>query len=239
MPETLPATEGELAAHWNNLQDEMLSHINSSTPKVILKGAAIGEQIIVGFGGSLSKRAQRLRGGPTTVVRFTPVSANWNAWLGYREVWNYLDTKPGRKRFYFSSSDLTLFLEYGDSGDFQQVVRAEWAGLQKDEASGWTFCPSNAGHPHWQVDIAELLKRDTELVAARTLLFDTAPREFGLEEPETTPEPCWYNIGRMHFASGMRPWLDASVAHVPSKLAEVRAWAVGTMGLLRIELGRL
>jgi hypothetical protein len=213
--------------------------MNADASEVILKGASVGEQLVVGFGGLLIRRAQRLRGGFTTVVRFTPLSENWNAWLGYREVWNYLDTKFGKRRFYFSSSDLTLFLEHGDTGDFQQVVRAEWAGPQKDEVLGWAFRPTDAGHPHWQVDIAELLKRDTELVAARTLLLDTAPREFGTEEAEPIPEPRWYNIGRMHFASGMRPWLDASVAHVPSKLGEVRKWTLGTMGLLRIELGRL
>jgi hypothetical protein len=131
MPEPLPATEGELGAHWNNLQTEMLSHISSGARDLTLKAAEIGEQVIVGFAGSSIKRAERLRGGPTTVIHFTPVSENWNAWLGYREVWNYLDTKSGRKRFYFSSSDLTLFLEYGGTGDFQQVVRAEWAGYKK------------------------------------------------------------------------------------------------------------
>jgi hypothetical protein len=106
------------------------------------------------------------------------------------------------------------------------------------EVDGWSFRPSNAGHPHWQVDVTEAVRADAEFEAARQLLLEAAPREFGFQEPQVA-YPAWYEIGRMHLASAMRPWVDADIAHGPTSLMAVRAWVVRTIEILNIELARL
>jgi hypothetical protein len=206
---------------------------------VALQPNVVGGQLVAAFTGPEIKRARRLRGGQTTVIPFCKIDEKWSAWLGYREVWSYLDKKSGTARYSFTSSDLTLFLEFGDSEDFQQIVRAEWSGLQRNDALVWDFQPSDAGHPHWQVDVAEFVKQDAELVAARALLLETEPQEFGASEGAALIEPCWYRLGRIHFASAMRPWQDQTIAHGPSDLAAIRAWAVRAVALLGTELARL
>ena len=84
-----------------------------------------------------------------------------------------------------------------------------------------------------------MFRQDRELEAARQLLRETEPREFGEPRLVSIPFPPWFEIARMHLASGMRPWLDDLIAHGPSDLAAVRAWVVKTVYLLNIELDRL
>src|SRR5271165_1545671 len=106
------------------------------------------------------------------VAPLRSLRGTWEAWVGYREVWNSL---PGTEKFVFASSDITLFFTIAGTEDFQQILRAEWMGLTNN-AGDWTFTPGNAAHPHWQIDITETLKSDTDLQTARELLRDSAPR---------------------------------------------------------------
>ncbi|WP_414471945.1 hypothetical protein [Microvirga sp. M2] len=236
MPDPFSATEGELAPHWNTLTAELVPQLDIRASKVSLKAAPVGDKLIASFIGEAARRAGRLRGDPMPVVPFRSISSNWEVWLGYREVWTLKGGNP--KRFNFASSDLTIFFAIAGSEAFQQILRAEWMGPEKS-LEGWSFKPSNAAHPHWQIDIAETLKLDADLEAARELLREVEPREFGAPEPAPVPDPPWYQIGRMHLASAMRPWADGLIAHGPADLAAVRMWVVNTVNLLQIELERI
>jgi hypothetical protein len=163
------------------------------------------------------------------------VSSGWQTWIGYREVWPLAE----RRRFCFGSADLTVFGAPAGSEAFQQLLRAEWAGLLKCSDNTWAFRPADAGHPHWQVDIAEALREDRELASARDLLRETAPRDFEGSAVAEVTLPPWYEIGRMHFASAMRPWSDANIAHGPRCLADINGWVLATIGVLGVELDRL
>jgi hypothetical protein len=199
-----------------------------------LKASAVGQQFVLAFTGEPVRRASRLRGGTVTVVPFKTISRAWEVWLGYREVWTLLEAD----RYVFSSSDLTLFFAPGNSEAFQQVLRAEWAGQEK-KPDGWEFKPRDAGHPHWQIDFGETLKLDADLAAARELIREPVTREFGGPEVAVAEDPPWHQIGRMHLASAMRPWLDESFAYGPTALASVRAWVMGTVSVLGTEFDRL
>ena len=91
---------------------------------------------------------------------------DWEVWLGYREVWTLL---TGVERFVFSSADLTIFFAIAQSEDFQQILRAEWTGQSKD-VDGWSFKPSDAGHPHWQIDAIEVFRQDRDAALCSALL---------------------------------------------------------------------
>lgn len=236
MPEPLSATRGRLKPHWNTLMRELAAELAPRASRVSLLPTVVGDQIITSFRGEAVRRAGRYRGNPMPVVPLRVVGRDWEIWLGYREVWNSL---VAAERFAFSSADLTIFFAIARSEVFQQILRAEWMGPSKD-IDGWSFKPIDAGHPHWQIDAIEVFKENRELEAARELLREAAaPREFREPGPGSLPTPPWYEIARMHLASGMRPWVDNEIAHGPCDLAAVRAWVVNTVGLLNIELGRL
>jgi hypothetical protein len=235
MPDPLCSTDGTLAPHWNTLIGELAPYLHPRSSTVALRPTSVGEQIIASFSGEVVRRATRHRGGPVPIVPLRDLKHSWEVWIGYREVWTLLGR---RNRFAFSSSDITVFFSISNSGSFQQILRAEWTGLAK-EVQGWAFRPNNAGHPHWQIDVTEVLLADNELEAARRLLREVEPREFGTPQQATLQYPPWYEIGRMHLASAMRPWVDSRIAHGPTGLGAVRTWVVHTIQLLNVELARL
>jgi hypothetical protein len=120
---------------------------------------------------------------------------------------------------------------------FQQVLRAEWSGLFDTGGGIWVHRPANAGHPHWQIDVADMLRQEPELASALELLRETGPREFGASQrADSAP---WYRLDRIHFASAMRPWSDDLIAYGPEKLAHIRLWVIRTLTMMRLELHRL
>jgi len=235
MPDPFSVSKGELNPHWNTLGAGLAALLDSKASRISLRLSRVGEAEIASIVGEAVRRAGRLRGDPMPVAPLRSLRGTWEAWVGYREVWNSL---PGTEKFVFASSDITLFFTIAGTEDFQQILRAEWMGLT-DNAGDWTFTPGNAAHPHWQIDITETLKSDTDLQTARELLRDSAPREFGAVPSAPFADPPWYRIGHMHFASAMRPWTDGEIAHCPSNLGAVRKWVIATIALLRTELVRL
>jgi hypothetical protein len=117
-------------------------------------------------------------------------------------------------------------------------MRAEWVGQNLDAEGDWAFHPPDAGHPHWQVDIAEV-QFDEEWAAAQELLRETAPREFDGALSHRGGRRPYQNFGRVHLAAAMRPWSDSNIAHGPSCLADVRKWVQHTARVLNVELARV
>jgi hypothetical protein len=235
MPEPFRATRGELAPHWASLGQEIAGVLGGPSLKVV--SAPFGAQLLATFVGDSVRRAGRLRGENLPVVPCLTLSQDWEAWLGYREVWSPGAGTPNR--FCFSSSDLSVYVTPAQAESFQQFLRAEWSGSTKGEDEEWQFRPTDAGHPHWHIDIGETLRADSDLEAARALLLESEPREFGDANAAVAQNPPWYQLGRMHFASGMRPWLDETIAHEPASLIALRRWVLATIQLLRLELPRL
>lgn len=235
MTEPFRITKGKLGAHWSTLEKEIAGFLDGPTPK--LSGSLVGPRLVVAFAGSAVRRAGRLRGQSLPVMPYVILSQNWEAWLGYREVW--CSTVGTTNRLDFSSCDLTVFITRAKAEAFQQILRAEWSGVEKGADEQWCYRPHDAGHPHWQIDIGETLEADKDLEAARALLLESEPREFGEPAVAIPESPPWFQLGRMHFASAMRPWMDEAIAHGPSDLIALRSWVRSTIRLLRLELSRL
>ena len=216
MLEPFVVSKGRLGPHWNALELELTDQFQAKPREVLIRPSYVANSAIAAINGSAVRRVGRLRGGDTLVARLMSVGANWEAWIGYREVWRRADT---RNQFLFSSADITLFLCNVSSASFQQVLRAEWAGVT-NQAGNWTFTPDNAGHPHWHIDITEGLRADAEWEAARQLLRDSAPKDFGASVSETATDPPWYNIGLIHLASAMRPWVEPEYCPWPERAGQ-------------------
>ena len=166
MVDPFSVTSGGLKPHWNTLMTELAAHLDPRTSRVALIPTVVGNQIITSFAGDVVRLAGRNRGNPTPVAPLRAVGRDWEVWLGYREVWTLL---TGVERFVFSSADLTIFFAIAQSEDFQQILRAEWTGQSKD-VDGWSFKPSDAGHPHWQIDAIEVFRQDRDAALCSALL---------------------------------------------------------------------
>ena len=235
MPDPQTFTRGELAPHWNALAHDV-ERLCIKGQRFGIQPGIVGETIVASFFGQSVRRAGRNKGSaPVPVVQLRAIPGGWEAWIGYREVWTL---SRGTRRYLFGSADLTVFCSPADAEAFQQVFRAEWVGMAKTETE-WSFRPHDAGHPHWQIDIGETLRADAGLRAARDLLSETQPKEFGGSSQTTTSDPPWYHIERMHFASAVRPWLDGAIAHQPEHLSAIRSWTARTLVIVRDELARL
>jgi hypothetical protein len=236
MPEPLRSTQGALEAHWNTLANQLAAELDQRSHGIVIKADPIETAIVARVAGGSTRLATRLPGQRVTVVPLREISTRWDAWIGYREVWE----SAKLKQYSFSSADITIFLSPHSAEAFQQILRAEWVGLTEDDLGDWIFRPSDAGHPHWQVDIVDCIRTDREVATALSLLKETSPREF---EPEgfssgSIPPP-YLNLGRMHLAASMRPWSDLEIAHGPACLADVRGWVVHATRILGRELARL
>ena len=232
MAKALSVSQGQLGPHWNQLTSDFGECLGIGKRQATLAASPVGEELVASFIGDAVRRANRLRGNPMPVVPFRKFQDNWEAWIGYREVW------VASPRPVFCSSDITVFFTVSETEVFQQIIRAEWVGLAK-LGSEWLFNPRDAGHPHWQIDAVETIKLDADLAAARALLTEAEPREFGATETKELRDPPWYGLDRIHFASAMRPWTDKKIAHGPTELAGIRSWVKETCTLLDIEFGRL
>jgi hypothetical protein len=235
MSDPLFASEGQLQPHWNTLSDDVLNLL-ALKPKVKIQANPAANSLIAAFYGE-TETTGRLKGGRMTIVPLCLLSKNWEAWIGFREVWQ--STPTIKNTFVFDSCDLTIFMTEKDSKVFRQLLRAEWSGLSENGENNWMFRPSDAGHPHWQVDVAEMLSRDADVSSALELLKDTAPKQFGAQPTVSSNLMPFLKVGAMHLASSMRPWTDSEIAHGPKELVQIRQWATGTIQLLVCELDRL
>lgn len=233
MSDPFETTNGKLRPHWDALRASIIPALDAKASDTTLDVLPSPSQQIAIFNGSAARRANRLRGAPVPVVPLCSVSARGEAWLGYREVWSQIS----RTKCRFESADLTLFFAAESSEAFQQVLRAEWIGFTEDGAGEWIQRPTNAGHPHWHLDIIESMRQDDELSSAISLLRESEPREFGIRPASVSVTS--FNFGRMHLASGARPWIDNIIAHGPKALKDIRNWVAATVRSLRSEIGRL
>jgi len=236
MPEPYLTSHGKLSPHWHTLREEIKAANRKGIKDVDLTAEATATMLVASLSGKETRRANRHRGDPIPVIPFRQIGADWDAWFGYREVW-----KPtSQSRFAFSSADLTIFFAPVETEAFEQVLRAEWMGPNELDTNIWSFRPENAGHPHWQIDVTETLQANADYQSAMELVrAPDVPREFGVEPEKSSPVAPWINLGRIHFASSMRPWLDSHIAHRPQDLGQIRQWVISTLSILDSEFERL
>ncbi|MGO8869200.1 MAG: hypothetical protein ACLQME_22145 [Alphaproteobacteria bacterium] len=142
-------------------------------------------------------------------------------WLSWHEEW-CTPVKGRRRHLQFGASDLTVYYGKPESPK-RQLLRAEWAGVLREEGGKDIFQAPGAAHPHWHVDGIRTYFNELEqnrqtkidaLVAETVKEFDGDEDQRGAIEPfsdflPTVPdrdELCWTGV---HLAAHAK-WAEKS-----------------------------
>ena len=147
---------------------------------------------------------------------------------------------------------LTVHFGYRNANDKPQIFRAEWAGWARWNAGEWGYQAGSAGHPHWQIDAMESLRREDAAKRAATYLGVLRLEEQGMEVRDFSPREIDHeeicdvagaqDLSRIHFASAAPWWKRApkdAHAHSPTQLSDVERWLGKTLQYVCQELLRL
>ena len=209
--------------------------------------------VSVGLVGKGCELATRNRGGDAYVAPLFGFSGGIWAWLGFYQEWEREGPAQGTRRKYsYRSTTLSIHLGFPNMRHKPQIFRAEWAGLAKWNGGTYGAQAGNAGHPHWQFDAIESLRRQETEELVCTYLAVLKQEADGAEarifspkavQSEEIDDLVWAtDFSRIHFASVAPWWKDApddQHAYFPASVGEVEAWVQRTIGYTLEELGRL
>jgi hypothetical protein len=242
--------EAQLRAHFRALGEVFAKHVDgSATPELYADWT--GDLVLVAMGGNGLERAARNRGPHSWVAPLIQIGGGLWTWLGYREQWSPEPPAGETKRFSFRSGGLTVHLGQRSSLQKPQIFRAEWAGWARWDRAEFGFQAGDAGHPHWQFDVLDSLRRDEAEERATTYLAVLKQEQDGESPPDFAPELddqvihdliSTAKISRMHFASAAAWWKPApqdAHAHAPAKARDIQTWVDRTVSYVVSELARL
>ena len=207
----------------------------------------------VGLVGKGCEIATRNRGGDTYVAPLLGFSGGIWAWLGFYQEWEREGSAKGTKRKYsYRSTTLSIHLGFPNIRHKPQIFRAEWAGRAKWNGSTYGAQAGNAGHPHWQFDAVESLRKQETVESGRTFLAvlkheadEAEAQTFSPKtvQPAEIDDLVWTkDFSRIHFAS-VAPWWrgapDDRHAYFPASVEDVEAWVKKTIAYTVEELDRL
>ena len=166
-------------------------------------------------------------------------------YLAYGETW----ARSSRTRYRFESSNLRFVIAL-DNDSRTLPLRLEWTGLQDNGFGRLEFPGKGAAHPHWHIDLHELMRYE---LGIREVAVDVGQRD-AIEKIDlyaTSVEPAvsvdrtvalnW--LHRVHLpARAMwheRPYVDQYDAeghqHKPVTLDEVDNWILSAIRYLHNE----
>lgn len=188
------------------------------------------------LGGPASEVIERNLGSKHRVVRLCALTRDIFAWAGYREQWQRLERE---RSFRFVSAGFTFHA--GRQGELHkpQMIRSEWVSKRSPAFD------SMIGHPHWQVDVLDTIRRQSMWEAA--YFGDDTESNFTASFRENGPTDqvvqSFLNlpIERMHLASAAAWWRrpQVDIAHSPKSITELDRWVVGCIAYIRKEFARL
>jgi hypothetical protein len=200
---------------------------------ILFSPEIIEKRALMSLGGRASEVITRNRGGHHRVLPLCLLSQDIYAWIGFRERWS---SQGNEQNYRFDEGGFTLHVGRVGEVAKPQVMRSEWIG-RRNAGFG-----NLAGHPHWQVDVLETVRR----VSA------DAPATFGSTEAPEAMEfsPLTNDSGaallmrftaeRMHLASAAAWWRQPAwpVATAPTSVPELNRWVLGCISYLRQEVQR-
>lgn len=206
----------------------------------------------VGLFGGGCELASRNRGADAHVAPLVGFGGGIWAWLGFYQEWARESASGANQRYSYRSTTLSIHLGFRNIRHKPQIFRAEWAGWAKWNGVSYGAQAGNAGHPHWQFDAAESLrKRETE-EAARMYLAILKQEEHSAQVQTFSPkairsteidEVVWAkDFSRIHFPSAA-PWWNSAPqdrhVHFPRAVEDIEAWVQRTIKYTVEELDRL
>ena len=179
-------------------------------------------------------------------------------YLGYSESWIHVRGRAKRKQYRYKSSDLRFLL--ASTGDLATTlqVRLEWAGRDDDggteEPRALVFPGRGAAHPHWQVDLHEILVAAGSGTRAQVAEIDLAEskrvQEINLDAPArsipTGQGPFFPWFHKVHLPARAM-WHEDPLGpeggatghqHEPANGAQIDNWVLSAVRYLRDELSK-
>jgi hypothetical protein len=206
--------------------------------------------------------ALRLGGLMVPVVPFLQTTPDdpVHHWLGWHEEWGAPERGRTGRFMQFRSSALTVYFGNSDAPK-RQLLRAEWAGVLREENEKDIFQSPGSAHPHWHVDgirdYFDDLRRQLSDRQISDDLTEGEAQEFIGDETEqdgsnpvaallvdlpTKDELCWT---RIHLATHARwatqPWPgpagpNDTHAAGPTDLPALRSWLTSCVRYLQAQI---
>jgi hypothetical protein len=181
-------------------------------------------------------------------------------WLGWHEEWIVPNRGRAGRFMQFRSSALTVYFGKTDSPK-RQLLRAEWAGVEREENEKDIFQSQGSAHPHWHVDgIKEYfddLRRQYSNRQISDDLSEEKAQEFDAQKAEqdassqfaallldlpTNDELCWTRIHlAAHAKWATEPWPgpagpNSTHATGPRDLPALRSWLTSCARYLQAQI---
>ncbi|MED5546009.1 MAG: hypothetical protein VYD90_12220 [Pseudomonadota bacterium] len=241
--------ETDIGHHFAQVENILRGVVDPSV-QLALNVDQLETKIVAGLTGGGLEVANRNRGGNS--VRMAPLlhlrDGLW-AFLGYQEEWSRMPDKRS-KALFFRSSSIGIHFGYRNMDPKPQIFRAEWAGFDF-KGGTYRFQGGLAGHPHWQFDVLESLLSDATIDKAADLAELLRAEAGGRPPPEFSPQGLGLadtdvhnvissrKIASIHFASAAMWWNDATHAHAPKNVQNIRDWLKRSLDYIVQELDRV
>ena len=245
-------TEQALDRHFESLKAIIDRSVDTGVETGLIAEWGVAP-VPVGLVGKGCEIAARNRGGDAHVAPLFGFSGGIWAWLGFYQEWAREGSAKGTRRKYsYRSTTLSIHLGFPNIRHKPQIFRAEWAGWAKWNGGTYGAQAGNAGHPHWQFDAVESLRRQETEESVRTYLAVLKEEADGAEARTFSPNAVqsseiddlvWaMDFSRIHFAS-VAPWWkgapDDRHAYFPASVGDVEAWVQRTIEYTLEEFDRL
>ena len=230
---TLTATA--FSSRCSNLEVKLSEFLEERAGEIACFHNILDRDAVIFLGGRASETIERNTGSNHQVVRLCALSEEVFAWAGFREQWQRLGRE---KKFRFVSAGFTFHT--GRQGELRkpQMMRSEWVSRRSREFH------SHIGHPHWQVDVLDTIRRSLRQKDAGfgndSELGDNGHFE-DVRQTDNVPRTLLnMPFERMHLASAAAWWQPqpVQIAHSPASVAELDRWIIGCIAYTRQELMR-
>lgn len=216
-----------------NLAERFSAALGQPKGNILLSPEILEKRALMSLGGRASEVITRNLGGKHRVLPLCPLSNEFYAWIGFRERWS----NEGKEQNYrFEEGGFTLHVGRVGEVAKPQVMRSEWVG-RRNAGFG-----NHAGHPHWQVDVLETVRRTAADAPAIFRTNETpVPMEFSPPIDDSGAALLTrFTAERMHLASAAAWWRKPAspIATAPTSVAELDRWNLGCISYLRQEVQR-
>ena len=247
----LVVSERRLAQHFGALE-AILNEVVSAGVTARVDADWSVTPLSAGLVGTGCEIVSRNRGTDAYVAPLVGYREDMWAWLGFYQEWASEPTAGKVRRYSYRSTGLTIHFGFRNMRHKPQIFRAEWAGWAKWNGQSYNQQAGNAGHPHWQFDGVESLKRRDSEKLARTYSEMLTAEEKTVELQAFSPQGMEMSdineivgakdFSRLHFASVAAWWRKTPEdihTHFPSSESDVEAWVKKTIDYTVEELDRL
>lgn len=251
MSSRLVISETALKKHWGSLED-IIDRVVGTGVETSIDAEWGVAPLSVGLFGNGCELASRNRGSDAHVAPLFGFDGGVWAWLGFYQEWAREGSSRVVRQYSYRSTTLSIHLGFRNIRHKPQIFRAEWAGWATWNGMDYGAQAGDAGHPHWQFDVLESLRKEETVETAREYLAVLKQEEHSSQVRPFSPDSLHLgeidvvvgakDFSRMHFASAASWWKNAPEnrhVHFPEEVRDIEAWVQRTIEYSVGELVRL